>query len=158
MKEIEIDLRRARVKNCLLKGLTVNDIAKLEGMAEVTISKDVRAIGRKAFLAKTEESTSLIFKALVEEVEWAIEEAKAIHENSKEYYDDSGKKFSGGRIDVLKYITDEDRKLVEIAQELGLLDKMAEKSEVILKTEISNEKIKEYGDWLAQHISKEDLR
>ena len=73
MKDIEIDLRRARVKNCLLKGLTVNEIAELEGMAEITISKDVKAIGREAFLAKTEESAAIIFKALMEEVDWAIE-------------------------------------------------------------------------------------
>lgn len=155
MKDIEIDLRRARVKNCLLKGLTVNEIAELEGMAEITISKDVKAIGREAFLAKTEESAAIIFKALMEEVDWAIEEAKELHKNSKKYDKGSGE-HSGGRIDALKYITEEDRKLVEIAQNLGLLEKMAEKSEVVLKTEIPAEEVKKYGDYLAQHMIIEE--
>lgn len=156
MKDIEISLRRARVKNCLLKGLTVDEIAELEGMAVITISKDVKAIGRDAFLAKTEESAAIIFKSLMDEVDWAIEEAKTIHENSKKY-DRITEEHSGGRIDALKYITEEDRKLVEIAQELGLLEKMAEKSEVVLKTEVSDEEVKKYGDWLATHLSEEDL-
>jgi hypothetical protein len=118
-------------------------------------SKDVKAIGRDAFLAKTEESAAIIFKSLMDEVDWAIEEAKTMHENSKKY-DRVTEKHSGGRIDALKYITEEDRKLVEVAQELGLLEKMAEKSEVVLKTEIPADKVKEYGDWLSQHLAPEE--
>ena len=155
MKDIEIDLRRARVKNCLLKGLLVSEIAELEGMAEITISKDVKAIGREAFLKKTEESATIIFKALMDEVDWAIEEAKNMHENSKGYDKDSGE-HSGGRIDALKYITEEDRKLVEIAQNLGLLNSMIEKQEVTHHIDLSPIQIKAYGDWLAQHAEKVD--
>lgn len=156
MKDIEIDLRRARVKNCLLKGLTVDEIAELEGMAPITISKDVKAIGRGAFLIKTEESAAIIFKSLMEDVDWAIKEAKDMHENSKNY-DINTEEHTGGRIDALKYITEEDRKLVEVAQNLGLLDTMVEKSEVLIKTEVPPDKVKEYGDWLATHLSEDDL-
>ena len=154
MKQIEISLRRARVKNYLLKGKNIEEIAELEECAEGTISKDVKAIGKDAFLAKTEESATLIFEALVEEVVWAVEEAKVIHKNTKSFNEGSGE-HSGGRMDALKYITEENRKLIDVAQQLGLLDTIAKKVEVTEHPYIPADKVKEYGDWLAQHMTEE---
>lgn len=154
-REIELALRRKRVRNCLISGLSVNEICKIEKVTAGTIMKDVKHIGREAFLEKEEQSAAVIFGALVEEVEWAKKEAKKMHENSKDYDRETGE-HTGGRLDILKYLSDENRKLIEVAQALGLLDTMAEKTDVVHHLKIGAQEIKDYGDWLAVHMKKEE--
>lgn len=143
MEQIETNLRRARVKNLLLKGFKVSEIAEKEGVQIQTINKDIRKIGREAFFNKNEESAAAIFGDLMSAVQWAIDEAKAIHNDDEV-----------GRLDALKFMTDERRKLIGVAQDLGLLDKMAEKQEVKHHIEVGDGEVKKYGDWLALHMEK----
>ncbi|MFA7205319.1 MAG: hypothetical protein WC102_03215 [Saccharofermentanales bacterium] len=144
--------RRERVKQYILRGkMTVEDMAEEEGVERGVISKDIKCIKNENILAPAKEATRLAYLEYSSEIEWAVEEAKRLHEEVKEERD--GK---GGRIDCLKFVTDRRKEEMEMAQKLGLLDLAAEKQEHdhVHHFKVDDpELIKKFGDFIASKSS-----
>lgn len=141
--DIDIKLRRERVKAMLLGGMSVPEIAEEVGYSEVTIKKDVKMIGTDAILKRAEDVVDVAYAHYQQTVNWAIDEAKDIFEKDK----DAGE----GNLQALDFVSKTEKIKLDVAQSLGLLEKAAEKKEVKFDLDMSPEKIKEIGDYIAIH-------
>ncbi len=143
--EIERKLRRDRVKAKLITGMTISEIAKEEGFTVATILSDVNAIGKDAILSRSEGVVEEAFESFVHTVDWATEEAIRLHEDG------------AGRLDCLNFVVGKQKEKLVMAQSLGLLEKVAERteSEVNLNVKIPDEMIKKFGNYLAKNLTEE---
>jgi hypothetical protein len=138
-------LRRNRVQAKLLEGFTVREIAESEGFSMQTIFNDIDVIGRDAILAKSQDVVDKAFKNFAYAADWATEEAVKIHEASS------------GRLDCLNFVVRTQKEKLGVAQSLGLLEKVAERteSEVNLNVKIPEKVIKDFGDYLAKNLTED---
>lgn len=143
--DIERKLRRERVKAKLLKGLTINEIAAEEGFTVATILSDINAVGKEAILTRSKDVVEEAFESFVHTVDWATEEAIKLHEDG------------AGRLDCLNFVVGKQKEKLNVAQSLGLLEKVAERteSEVNLNVKIPDEMIKKFGNYLAKNLTEE---
>lgn len=137
--------RRERIKQKLIEGgWTYQEIADDEGVCRDTIKKDIRAIKAEVIIAEAKEGTRLAFGEYSDEINWAVDEAKRLHE--EEMTEDE----TGGRLDCLTFIVARKKEEIEMAQKLGLLEMATEKQEHIHRIDLDDpELIKKFGDFVA---------
>ena len=138
--------RRERVKQYILAGkMRVHDMAEEEGVNIGVIRSDIRHLKNQDILKEAKEATRLAFLDYSEEIDWAVSEARRLHE---EKIDEETKK--GGRLDCLTFVARTKKEEIEMAQKLGLLDLIGEKQEHTVKFDPTNsDLIKKFGDFIA---------
>jgi predicted transcriptional regulator len=143
--DIERKLRKSRVKAKLVVGMTIAEIAEEEGFSVATILNDINAIGKDAILSRSEDVVEEAFDSFAHTVDWATEEAIRLHEDG------------AGRLDCLSFVVGKQKEKLVMAQSLGLLEKVAERteSEVNLNVKIPDEMIKKFGNYLAKNMTEE---
>lgn len=142
--QIEIKLRRERVKAMLLDGMSPVGIAEEVGCSRDTIDNDVRVIGSEAILKRSEDVVDVAYAHYQSRVDWATDEAQKIFDFDRDEDDNV-------KLKALDFVVKQEKVKLDVAQSLGLLEKAAEKKEVKFDLDMSPEKIKEIGDYIAIH-------
>jgi DNA-binding transcriptional ArsR family regulator len=148
----QVALRRERVKQSLLtKSSSITELATEEGVSIAIISHDIRSIREAGILEEAQEKTALAYLGYSGEVDWAVREAKRLHEEEIDVDEGTGEE-CGGRLDCLTFVAARRKEEIEVAQKLGLLEVAAEKHQVTHKVDMDLEDsklIKRFGDWIA---------